>query len=183
MKTNDQLDNKNNDQNTQDQVKKTNKNNDSNKKNKLTEEENSNTHSQKTSSKNQNTQDQVEKIIDTERIPNKEESIFANLCGNTSNNKTDNKKTLGEKLNNYFNSSAIKKELGDIGIPKNKFGNVTKKLKEYLNRYTEETIDLDKLKAKFYSYFEELKSINKDIISKTDHISHPTSKQYSQEKT
>ena len=164
------LNNTNNVQKTQDKVKKTNKNNDSNKKNKLTEEENSNTHSQKTSSKDQNTQDQVEKIIDTERIPNKEESIFANLCGNTSNNKTDNKKTLDEKLNNYFDSKEIKKELGDIGISKNKFESVIKRLKEYLKRYTEETIDLDKLKAKFYNYFEELKSINKDNISKNDQI-------------
>ena len=100
--------NTNNAKKTQDKVKKTDKNNDSNKKNKLTEEENSNTHSQKTSPKDQDTQDQVEKIIDTERIPNKEESIFANLCGNTSNNKTDNKKTLDEKLNNYFDSKETK---------------------------------------------------------------------------
>ena len=162
--------NTNNVKKTQDKVKKTDKNNDSNKKNKLTEEENSNTHSQKTSPKDQNTQDQVEKIIDTERIPNKEESIFANLCGNTSNNKTDNKKTLDEKLNNYFDSKEIKKELGDIGFPKNKFGNITKKLKEYLKRYTEEKIDLDKLKVRFHSYFEEVKSINKDNISKNDQI-------------
>ena len=128
--------NTNNAKKTQDKVKKTDKNNDSNKKNKLTEEENSNTHSQKTSPKDQNTQDQVEKIIDTERIPNKEESIFANLCGNTSNNKTDNKETLDEKLNNYFDSKEIKKELRDIGTPKDKFESVIKKLKEYLKRYT-----------------------------------------------
>ncbi|MBY0580519.1 MAG: hypothetical protein K2P53_02395 [Rickettsiales bacterium] len=119
----------------------------------------------------QNTQNKVEKIIDTERISNKEESIFANLCSNTSTNKTNNEKTLGGNLNNYFDSDEIKKELKNIGVPVNKYESVTKKLKEYSGRHTQGKIDLDKLKAKFYSYFEELKSINKDIISKNNHIS------------
>ena len=158
------------DQNTQDQVKKINKDKDSDKKNKLTEEENSNIDSQKTSSKDQNTQDQVEKMIDTEIIPNQEESIFAKMCSNTSKKKTSNEKTLGGNLNNYFDSNEIKNELINIGVPVNKCGSVTKKLKEYSERHIEGKIDLDKLKAKFHSYFEEVKSINKDNISKNDQI-------------
>ena len=152
MKNPNVLNNINTVQKTEVKVKKTNKDKDSNKKNKSNEEENSNSHGQKTSSKDQNTQDQAEKIIDTERIPNQEESIFAKLCSNTSKNSTNNENTLGEKLNNYFNSSAIEKELQKIGVPTDKFGSVIKKLKDYLKRYTEEKIDLNKLQAKFYSY-------------------------------
>jgi hypothetical protein len=171
MKNPNVLNNINTVQKTEVKVKKTNKDKDSNKKNKSNEEENSNSHGQKTSSKDQNTQDQAEKIIDTERIPNQEESIFAKLCSNTSKNSTNNENTLGEKLNNYFNSSAIEKELQKIGVPTDKFGSVIKKLKDYLKRYTEEKIDLNKLQAKFYSYFENVKFINQDIISKNNQIS------------
>ena len=110
----------------------------------------------------------AEGLITTERSPNNS-SIFGNICG-TSQDKTAKEKGLVQNLSNYFKSDDLKTILKFVSLDKANREKFTGKLKEYLERYENDTINLYKLKIKFNNYIKECKSHNKDNILKNKEV-------------